>query len=192
MPTLPRSNSLWHDRITPKILSNYSVNYPRIIWTQMHSDKERKQTHLKGRPNVKGNLLMHDKVQETTLFLVLDLTTRGFNFLLQLAVPLPSIWKMNKPLSPHPEPNCKALPVVLWVYVRLFYLLHWFIYPRFQFMFKFYYHLPGRDTLQCVSVNVVLISSILCTPSPQRSLTVTSLTFCFQSTNTSEKIKQQK
>lgn len=52
-----------------------------------------------------------------------------------------------------------------------------------------YCDLPGRHTRQCVSVKVVLISSILCTPSPQRSLTVTSLTFCFQSTNTSEKHK---
>lgn len=55
----------------------------------------------------------------------------------------------------------------------------------------FHYHcLPGKETWQCESVKNVVISSILCTPSPQRNLTVTSLTFCFQSTNTSEKCKE--
>lgn len=44
---------------------------------------------------------------------------------------------------------------------------------------------PGKSTWQCVSVKLVQMSSTLDTPSPQRSLTVTSLTFCFQSTNTS-------
>lgn len=124
--------------------------------------EKKSETHLKWRPDVKGNLLLHYDVQEPSLLLVLDSATWGLNFLLQLAAPLPSIWKM-KTSSMRPKPKCTTVPVLL-----------------------LFCDIPGKHTWQCVSVKVVLISSILCTPSPQRSLTVTSFTFCFQSTNTSE------
>lgn len=52
-------------------------------------------THLKWRPDVKGNLLLHDEVQQTSLLFVLDSATWGLDFLLQLAAPLPSIWEMQ-------------------------------------------------------------------------------------------------
>lgn len=81
--------------------------------------------------------------------------------------------------------NCACSSVVLFQY----YLTNGFSFTLSSFCHMLYYDLPGKHTWQCVSVKVVLISSILCTPSPQRSLTVTSLTFCFQSTNTSEKHK---
>lgn len=48
-------------------------------------------THLKRRPDVKGDLLVHDDVQETSLLFVLDSAARGLDLLLQLAAPLPSI-----------------------------------------------------------------------------------------------------
>lgn len=60
--------------------------------------------------------------------------------------------------------------------IKLFWLLK--LYALF---------LPGKDTWQLLSVKLVSTSSFLCIPSPQRNLTVTSLTFCFQSTKISEK-----
>jgi len=40
---------------------------------------------------VKGDLLVHDDVQEAALLLVLDSAARRLDFLLQLAAPLPAI-----------------------------------------------------------------------------------------------------
>lgn len=51
-----------------------------------------KWTDLQRWPNVKGDLLLHDDVQETALLLVLHPAARGLDLLLQWAVPLTTIW----------------------------------------------------------------------------------------------------
>ena len=80
------------------------INNANTNKRQMQSCKDKQKkiisllsyvTHLKWRPDVKGNLLLHDEVQQTSLLFVLDSATRGLDFLLQLAAPLPSIWEMQ-------------------------------------------------------------------------------------------------
>lgn len=50
-----------------------------------------RQTHLKGGPGVKGDLLVHDQKQEATLLFVLHFAAGAFNLLMQVTVPLATI-----------------------------------------------------------------------------------------------------
>lgn len=136
-----------------------------LSWQQSHSGC----SYGKGRPGVKGDLLVHDKLQNICFLLIEQFSAGGLNFLIKTTAPFPTIWERKEySTGKHYKPETHAEKM-------------WYRQTN-----KHALLLPGRRMWQDVSEKADSISSTLSTPeSPQFSLTITAYALCFQSSNKS-------